>query len=111
MAGYDDPGENPFFVSYQEGTSINRTQFKDSPMAPSFGSIDSILRSNFPGITPYQRDWAWKELQNKGILEKLGDPNFETLVKDTVKGIFVKTAGAIEAFEKRRAEMPFLHRK
>jgi hypothetical protein len=103
MAGYDEPGENPFFVSYQETTSPSRTHFDSPKRAIPLEAIDSILRDLSPGLTPYQRDWAWKVLEQKGVLEKIADPNLDKLVAEAVKEVFNKTAAAIAAFSKRRA--------
>jgi hypothetical protein len=103
MAGYDDAGENPFFVSYQEATPLTRTQFPALARKVPLERAKWLMRELAPGLTPYQRDWAWKIMEQKGVLTKLEDKEFEGLVAEAVKEVTAKTAGAMNLFDKRRA--------
>ena len=112
MAGYDDQGENPFFPSYQEGPAITKTEFPSLAKRVPMERVYWLIRTYGPGLTLYQRDMVWHELQNAGVLEKIDDPSFEELIKGIVQKVQGKTASAIKAFDLRRGQ-PLLatHRK
>jgi hypothetical protein len=98
---YDEPGENPFFVSYQEQTAFNKSHFKDPLLKPGMDSTKFIIRATRPGITLYQIDRIVNELQLRGILEKAGSETFKELVQDVTKELVDKNERVVNAFLQR----------
>lgn len=80
-AGLDEAGNNPFFVGHHEGTPMGVTNFKGVPNKNPLEPVAWVLKRHFPGITPYLKDWLWKELERSGVLEKAGEEGFEDLLE------------------------------
>jgi len=98
---YTTPGNNPFFLSYQEGPAVTGTRFTPVRMKASPEKAYNLLKKISPGMTLYQRDWAWAILTRKGILGKLDDPNIEKIIREAIQEVHVKTARVLENLHKK----------
>lgn len=93
---YTTPGNNPFFVSYQEGPAITRTRFPKFKQKAPLEKAYTLLKKISPGMTLYQRDWAWDVLSRKGVLDKLDDPDIEDIMREAIQEVFTKTARVLD---------------
>jgi len=89
-ANLDDAGDNPFFMGYHEGPTMGKTRFPSISAKIPMDSVQWTIRRYFPGVTPYLKDWIWKELEQKGIMEQAGKDGFEDKVQSFMEE-FLKT--------------------
>lgn len=106
MAGYDEPGNNPFFLSYWEATPAPK--FRGQPLKPQDPAqrVEYFINTIIPGATPHQRDSIWREIQMNGSFETFGKPDFDEKIKETVKSIAERTQEITQGFlKKARGEL------
>lgn len=84
-ANLDEAGDNPFFMGYHEGPTVGKTRFPSISMKSPMDEVKWIIRRYIPGITPYLKDWVWKELEQAGIMEQAGKDGFEGKVHRFLK--------------------------
>jgi hypothetical protein len=99
-ADLDSEGGNAFFPGYHDSIYQDKKNLflpKKDPMV----KLNKMIFSISPGISEYHRDLVKKELQNDGVLERIGSKEFYDALHKKVKAVEHTSPKVVERHLKR----------
>lgn len=96
----DSEGGNAFFPGYHDSIYMDKKNLflpKKNPME----KLNKMIFALSPGISDYHRDLVKKELQNDGILERIGTPEFYEALQKKVRDVEYVAPRVVEEHLKR----------